>query len=133
LLKQVTVVRRDLKMRRGKEIAQGGHGYMAFLTKAARRGRLAFIWNAIKLCFDREAWPWLTGGYAKIALQLPPGQGIVELCDLEQAAYEAGLRANLVIDSGKTEFGGVSTVTMLTIGPNDSEKIDRITGHLELY
>ncbi|MGZ3423232.1 MAG: peptidyl-tRNA hydrolase, partial [Polyangiales bacterium] len=33
MVKQVIVVRRDLKMRRGKEIAQGSHASMAFLTE----------------------------------------------------------------------------------------------------
>jgi PTH2 family peptidyl-tRNA hydrolase len=31
--KQVIVIRKDLKMRRGKEIAQGSHASMAFLTR----------------------------------------------------------------------------------------------------
>jgi len=30
--KQVIVIRKDLKMRRGKEIAQGAHASIAFLT-----------------------------------------------------------------------------------------------------
>jgi PTH2 family peptidyl-tRNA hydrolase len=36
-VKQVIVIRRDLRMRRGKEIAQGAHASMAWLTR-----RLAF-------------------------------------------------------------------------------------------
>ena len=31
--KQVIVIRKDLKMRRGKEIAQGCHAAMAFITR----------------------------------------------------------------------------------------------------
>ncbi len=32
-MKQVIVIRRDLKMRRGKEIAQGAHASMAWLSR----------------------------------------------------------------------------------------------------
>ena len=32
-IKQVIVMRHDLKMRRGKQIAQGAHASMAFLTR----------------------------------------------------------------------------------------------------
>lgn len=34
--KQVIVIRRDLKMRRGKEIAQGSHASMAFMSHLLR-------------------------------------------------------------------------------------------------
>jgi len=36
MIKQVIVIRRDLKMRRGKEIAQGAHASMMFLSEAVR-------------------------------------------------------------------------------------------------
>jgi PTH2 family peptidyl-tRNA hydrolase len=35
-VKQVLVIRKDLKMRRGKEIAQGAHASMAWLTNRLR-------------------------------------------------------------------------------------------------
>ena len=38
-VKQVIVMRKDLKMRRGKEIAQGAHASMAFLAKKALAGQ----------------------------------------------------------------------------------------------
>jgi peptidyl-tRNA hydrolase len=34
----------------------------------------------------------------------------------------------MIVDSGKTEFGGVSTTTCCAIGPNEAEAIDQITG-----
>jgi PTH2 family peptidyl-tRNA hydrolase len=36
-IKQVIVIRKDLKMRRGKEIAQGAHAAMAWLTNRLRQ------------------------------------------------------------------------------------------------
>ena len=35
-LKQVILIRKDLKMRRGKEVAQGSHASMAFMTEKIR-------------------------------------------------------------------------------------------------
>lgn len=35
--KQVILIRKDLKMRRGKEIAQGAHASMAFLVNPIRQ------------------------------------------------------------------------------------------------
>lgn len=38
----------------------------------------------------------------------------------------------MIVDSGKTEFNGISRKTCIAIGPSQSEIIDRITGHLSL-
>jgi PTH2 family peptidyl-tRNA hydrolase len=47
-------------------------------------------------------------------------------------AITAGLQVHLITDSGKTEFHGQPTRTCLAIGPDESSKIDAVTGHLEL-
>jgi PTH2 family peptidyl-tRNA hydrolase len=36
------------------------------------------------------------------------------------------------VDAGLTEFNGVPTKTCIAIGPNWSDEIDEITGHLKL-
>jgi peptidyl-tRNA hydrolase len=40
---------------------------------------------------------------------------------------------SLIIVNGLTEFNNVKTKTCLAIGPDYSDKIDQITGGLELY
>ena len=50
-----------------------------------------------------------------------------------QAAKEKKLEVHLVTDAGLTEFNGVPTKTCIAIGPNYSEKIDEVTGHLKPY
>ena len=52
--------------------------------------------------------------------------------EIHDKSLEAGLEVHLITDSGKTEFHGEPTQTCLAIGPDDSEKIDAITGRLEL-
>ena len=44
-----------------------------------------------------------------------------------------GLEVHLIEDSGLTEFHGQVTPTCVAIGPDYSEKIDPITGNLQLY
>ena len=43
-IKQAILIRKDLKMRRGKEIAQGSHASMAFLVEQLRQYDLQ-QWN----------------------------------------------------------------------------------------
>jgi len=40
---------------------------------------------------------------------------------------------HLITDGGLTEFGGVPTRTCLGIGPDYDDRIDPVTGDLELY
>ena len=128
-VKQVIVIRRDLKMRRGKEIAQGAHASSAWLVSAvadaidARDG-------AATVVLDAAARLWITSSWRKVTLQV---QTEDELVALHDAAAARGLRAHLVRDSGKTEFGGVATLTALAIGPDLAAAIDEVTGELTLY
>ena len=125
-MKQVIVIRKDLKMRRGKEIAQGSHASMAFLLKSIKptTGGHTIIEEMTELV------EWLQGGQTKVCLQIHSEE---ELLNLDEKAKEMGLRSNIITDAGRTEFGGVPTKTCLAIGPNKDEEINKITGHLKLY
>lgn len=122
MVKQVIVVRRDLKMRRGKEIAQGSHASMAFLVRRLRRS------GGIELSEPERQW--LFHHQAKICVRV---ESEAELLDVHARAVAAGLEAHLIRDAGHTEFGGVPTLTCCAVGPDDAEKIDAITGGLTLY
>jgi PTH2 family peptidyl-tRNA hydrolase len=125
VIKQVIVVRRDLKMRRGKEIAQGSHASMAFLVERMRgRGDTPVV------SLDETLRRWLFEGCAKICVRV---DSEAELLEVHARAREAGLESHLIRDAGHTEFGGVPTLTCCAIGPDRSEKIDPITGGLTLY
>lgn len=123
-VKQTIIIRKDLKMRKGKMVAQGSHVSMMFMTK-----------NFEKL--EHDSWlfipspeqkEWLEGPFTKITLGVNSEE---ELMDLYSKAEEAGLEVHLCTDNGTTEFHGVPTRTCIAIGPHDAEKIDLITGHLE--
>ena len=119
-VKQVILIRRDLKMRRGKEIAQGSHASQAFLAQAVLTDRR----------LTDEELAWLNGTHTKVCLQVESEE---ELRTLHAKAEELGLRAHLIVDAGLTEFAGQPTLTAGAIGPGDEEKINTVTGHLKLY
>ncbi|MEM6688951.1 MAG: aminoacyl-tRNA hydrolase [Planctomycetota bacterium] len=124
LFKQVIVMRHDLKMRRGKQIAQGAHASMAFLSNRLNTS------DSVSLAdFTDAQRAWLTGSFAKVCCRVDSEE---ELLDIERLAKEAGLEVHLITDSGKTEFHGVPTNTCLAIGPDVVDKIDAITGDLQL-
>ncbi len=123
-IKQVIVMRHDLKMRRGKQIAQGAHASMAFLTR-----RLQSSSSISMDDFSPNEQAWISGSFAKVCVRCNSED---ELMAVHDKAIEMGLEVHLITDSGRTEFHGQPTRTCLAIGPDDATKIDRVTGHLEL-
>ena len=127
-VKQVILIRRDLKMRRGKEIAQGSHASMAFLV---HRLRNEVPTSSLSTLMSSKAEKhWVLRGMRKVCLQVHSEEQLVEI---HEKALSAGLTSHMILDSGKTEFGGVPTHTACAIGPNLAEEIDQITGELKLY
>lgn len=127
--KQVIVVRKDLGMRRGKEIAQGAHASMAFLTRKLQPFLDAHERQPILLLSEVES-SWINSSFKKVTLQVNSEE---ELLEIERKAKEAGLGVHVITDSGLTEFNGVPTRTCLAIGPDEEDKINAVTGHLKLY
>ena len=127
--KQVIVIRRDLRMRRGKEIAQGAHASMAWLRQ--RVMPLLTPPGAVdQVEFSPAERAWLEGSLRKVTVKVGSE---AELLAVYEKAIEAGLVAHLITDRGLTEFGGVPTRTCLGIGPDYDDLIDPVTGDLELY
>lgn len=132
-VKQVIVIRKDLKMRRGKEIAQSCHASMGVILKEMVESDYVgevFDYERKVLFMDPVLSEWINGSFTKICLVVDSEE---ELLNVYHAAKVAGLRSVLITDSGKTEFNGVPTNTCIAIGPNYAEDIDKITGELKLY
>lgn len=113
-MKQIIVMRKDLKMPRGKEIAQGAHASM----KAT-----------ILHMEDPRVKEWLSEMFTKIAVGVSSEE---ELLQVYNNAREAGLIAELITDNGLTVFNGVPTNTCIAIGPDTHENLQPITGQLKL-
>jgi PTH2 family peptidyl-tRNA hydrolase len=130
--KQVIVMRKDLKMRRGKEIAQGAHAAMAWLTNTIKlHGFEQYNDDHIGYAhLTGVQRAWVEGLFTKVCLQVNSED---ELMAVHDAAVAAKLTVSLITDAGKTEFGGVPTRTCLAIGPDLAEDIDKVTSQLKLY
>ena len=117
-IKQVLVVRSDLKMRRGKEDSQCGHAALAFTWKT--------ILNGTKP--REEVMKWKKEGQTKITVSVKSEK---ELLDVFKKGKQMGLECHLITDAGHTEFKE-PTNTVVAIGPNKESKINKITGKLPL-
>ncbi|MGH3201161.1 MAG: aminoacyl-tRNA hydrolase [Streptosporangiaceae bacterium] len=124
--KQVIVIRRDLRMRRGKEIAQGAHAATAWLADKII-GPNGYVDH---VALSPAELAWLESSFRKVTVKVNSEE---ELIAVYQKALDAGLVVHLVTDRGLTEFGGVPTRTCLAVGPDYDDLIDPVTGDLELY
>lgn len=136
--KQIIVIRKDLKMTRGKEIAQGAHASMAIFFDMMRKqngGQDIDTKSGNKYHCEFEhtsqaMHEWMQNGFTKVTLQVDSEKQLIEIYNKAKAA---GLPCSLITDAGKTMFGGVPTKTTVGIGPATSSEIDKITGDLKLY
>lgn len=142
--KQMIVMRRDLRMRKGKIAAQAGHACVeATLMALAREGRLSEVRLALGedgqpswVYLDDEGTPatalsdWFDAGVAKVCVYV---DGEEALLDLAERGRELGFLVALIRDAGYTEFHGEPTYTCLAFEPLRGEQIDPLTGDLPLY
>lgn len=136
-VKQVIVVRKDLKMPVGKIAAQVAHASMGAVkglmtvsvVNDADGNPSVKSWRLTCAKFS-VLWKWWEGEFTKVVLEC---NSLEELIELEKAAVEQNLPVCLITDSGHTVFNGQPTTTCLAIGPYKSEDINKLTGKLKLY
>jgi len=111
-MKQVILVRQDLKLPKGKLAVQVAHASVECVLKSDK-----------KTIDD-----WHSLGMKKSVLKVA---GLKELKEYQAKAKASKLVNALITDAGLTAVPA-GTVTCLGIGPDDDKKIDSITGHLKL-
>lgn len=111
-MKQVILLRKDLKMPFGKACAQASHASV----------------HAVLGSDKRKVSEWLDEGGKKVVLGV---DSLEELREYHKKALKAKLVASMVKDAGLTFFKK-PTITCLAIGPDKDEKIDAITGKLKI-
>ncbi len=114
-IKQVIVVRTDLKMGKGKLATQVAHAAVESFVKALNEK-------------PEIARKWLSQGQKKIVLKV---SSLNELLQIYEEALREDLVAVLIRDAGLTQLEP-GTVTCVGIGPDYSSKIDKVTGKLKL-
>jgi PTH2 family peptidyl-tRNA hydrolase len=113
--KQAIVVRKDLKMGKGKIAAQASHAAVSSCEIAREK-------------FKDWYEAWLKNGQCKVVLKVNSEE---ELIQLKCKAEKLGLPTALIRDFGLTQVSPGS-ITCLGIGPAPSELIDKVTGELPL-
>lgn len=111
-MKQVMVVRTDLKMGKGKIAAQCCHGSL----------------GAYKKTNPEKIRKWENEAYAKVVCKVG---SLEELLELKKQAIINKVSYYLVVDAGRTQIP-TSTTTVLALGPDEDEILDKITGDLKL-
>lgn len=135
--KQVIIIPKDLEISVGKLVAQGAHASVAAILNLGRVAIpdsadpqvLNFTIPIHKGDLGEALLHWMTKSFPKITLECK-AKDLKKYYDL---AVEAGLPAAYIVDSGRTEFGGVPTPTCVAIGPAPREMIDAITKRLRVY
>ena len=110
-MKQVILVRKDLKLSPGKLSAQVSHASVEAVLKS-----------------DKEKVNEWRNFSKKVILKVKDEK---ELLNFKKLADKEKLVTALIKDAGRTEVKP-GTITCLAIGPDEDEKIDKITGKLKI-
>lgn len=137
MVKQVICVRTDLNMRKGKMCAQVAHASMkVFMDKMVvgevyngKGEAITGFFNAQIPNITEAMKEWIEGHFTKVVLGIK-GEDVI--FDIAKKAKAADIPFAIMIDNGFTEFHGNRTITAIAIGPDESEKIDVITGKMKL-
>lgn len=113
--KMAIVLRTDLGMSTGKLIAQACHAAVSANEQA-------------KKTHSKQWRRWRDEGAKKVALEAESRE---ELEELAERAEELDIVNVLIQDAGHTEVPP-GTVTALGLGPDQSHKLDKVTGSLPL-
>jgi PTH2 family peptidyl-tRNA hydrolase len=134
--KQVIIIRKDLNMRKGKMCSQASHASIGvifnFMTPNYKNpGEMTreFTLTLPEGETGEFMYHWMTGIFKKIVVG---AESLRELIEAYNQAVLAGIPCSIIEDAGLTEFGGKVTITAVAIGPDDPEKIDKITGKFSL-
>ena len=136
--KMMIVMRRDLKMRKGKIAAQAGHAcidaVLRALQKEDRMNDLEMSADGMMLKeTDKPTSPlceWFNGGCTKVCVYVDSEENLLKIAD---EAEKRGIIAAVITDWGLTEFHGEHTKTCLALEPLPSDVADELTGGLPLY
>ena len=109
------LVRDDLKMSKGKVLAQVSHAMVDATVKAYTQTQVFFKWKS--------------DGEKIVILKVPNEKTLMCIMDI---AVRKGVNCGYTVDAGLTEvLPGTKTVGF--VGPDRDEKVDKLTGQLKLY
>lgn len=113
-MKQVIVVRKDLKLSRGKMSAQVSHASLEAYRLAQKK-------------WPEKVQQWEQGGSKKIVVYVDDKSRLVELYE----SIPRSIPKKLIMDAGHTHLEP-GTLTCAGFGPYDDAELDKYTGGLKL-
>ncbi len=113
--KMVLMIRGDIKMSKGKVLAQISHAMVSATVKAYTSTNIFYKWQA--------------DGEKIVILKVPNEKTLDTIINI---AGKKGVPSGLIIDAGLTEVSP-GTTTVGFVGPDYDNKIDKLTGQLKLY
>ena len=132
-VKQVIVIRKDLKMRTGKAIAQGSHASLGALLSMFNKTNYPDDRIKYSITFDKDSVldKWLNGIFTKICVYVNSEEELIELYNMIRDKSPQ-IPCVLIEDAGLTEFHNVKTKTCIGVGPWWNDEIDEYTKKLPL-
>ena len=109
------LIRTDIKMSKGKVLAQVGHTMVDATIKAYTKTTLFYKWQA--------------DGEKIVVLKVP---NLKTLDTIINIANRKDVQNGIVVDAGLTEVSP-GTKTVGFVGPDYDNKIDKLVGQLKLY
>ena len=113
--KMCILVRDDLKMSKGKVLAQVSHSMVDATVKAYTGSQIFFKWRA--------------DGEKIVILKVPNDKTLMYIMNI---AERKGVNCGYTADAGLTEVQ-CGTITVGYVGPDYEDKIEKLTGQLKLY
>jgi|TARA_Y100000310_G_C20601814_1_gene773437 PTH2 family peptidyl-tRNA hydrolase len=111
-MKQVILIRQDLKLSKGKLAVQVAHASVEATLKSSKL----------------KVKKWKEEGMKKVVLKVKDKS---ELFKYKKLSSDAGLINAVIKDAGKTEVKP-GTVTCMAVGPDKEESIDYVTDKLKM-
>ena len=111
--KMYIVIRKDLKLPKGKMAVQAAH---------------AAVGLAMKMKETQEYKEWFNSGQGKVAVYADDEKHLLQLM---QKSKDSGFKTYLVTDAGKTVVAP-GTKTCFALGPDDEKKLEPLMGELKL-
>ena len=111
--KLVILVRDDVKMSKGKTVAQSGHAVCAAINDVGNQCKIK---------------KWREEGETIIAVRVP---NLVSMSRIMEIAHRKEVAHGVIMDAGLTEVAP-DTITVGYLGPDICEKIDKLSGQLRL-
>ena len=109
------LVRSDIKMSKGKVLAQVSHAVVDATVKAYARSTIFYKWQQ--------------DGEKIVVLKVPNEKTLDTIMEI---AGRKKVHNGIVIDAGLTEISS-GTKTVGYVGPDYDTKIDKLVGQLKLY